>query len=258
MMRRDSPARVVLITGAAGGIGSACAKAFAATGARVVLADIDAKGSRLSSGLGARQALFVRTDLRDEGSVRALVNAAIERWGRLDVLVNNAAVLMPSKPVHETTTEEFDALVGVNLRGPYLLCRHAYRHLKRSKGCIVNVSSLAGVFGEKNHAIYSATKGALNALTHAMALDYAADGIRCNAVCPAGVSTPNSVRAIRASPDAAKLLRMRDSIHALGKTASPAEVASVVVFLASPEASFMTGTIVPVSGGADSGYGIKY
>lgn len=250
--------KVVIVTGASGGIGATCVRAFAGAGARVVMADVDESGRKLANRLGPRRCQFIRTDISDEVSVRSMIAQTVKAFGRLDVLVNNAAVLAPTKPVHETTLAECDVLLAVNLRGPFLCCKNAIPHLKRVRGCIVTVSSMAGVLGEKNHALYAATKGALNALTRSMAADYARAGIRCNAVCPAGVRTPNAEKVIRASPDVETILRLRDSIHALGYTAAPEQVASVVVFLASPAASFMTGAIVPVSGGVECGYGIKY
>jgi len=241
---------VVIVTGASGGIGRACVNAFLKAGARVVMADV-----KPSSHPRAR---FIRTDISEEASVQNLIAQTMKMFGGIDVLVNNAAVLVPTKAVHNTTLAEFNALVSVNIRGTFLCCKHAYRHLKRSRGCIVNVSSMAGVLGEKNHAVYAATKGAINALTKAMAVDYGLQGVRVNAVCPGGVRTPNAEKVIRAMPDAAKIVKLRDSIHAVGYTASPEQIAGAVTFLASPAAGFMTGAIVPVSGGMECGYGIKY
>jgi NAD(P)-dependent dehydrogenase (short-subunit alcohol dehydrogenase family) len=182
----------------------------------------------------------------------------IDTFSTLDILVNNAAVLVPTAPVHETSLEEFEKLVAVNLRGMFLLCKYSYPHLKQSRGCIINISSMAGVHGEKHHAAYAATKGAINALTQSMAVDYGPDGIRCNAICPSSVLTPNVDKMISASPNAEEIVQLRKTINCLGYTATPDQIAAVAVFLASPAASFMTGAITPVSGGTECGYGIKY
>ena len=251
-------APVVVVTGASGGIGGACVEAFMATGARLLAADIELGSKSLGEGFGSEHYQFTRTDISDEDSIVGLIARTIELFGRLDVLVNNAAVLTPTKPVHETALEELERAMAVNLRGTFLCCKHAYLHLKSSRGCIVNVSSMAGILGEKNHAIYAATKGAINTLTLSMAADYGADGIRCNAVCPGAVQTPNAERVIQGSPNATHLRQARNSISALGSTATPEQIANVVVFLASPAASYMTGALIPVSGGLECGYGIKY
>jgi NAD(P)-dependent dehydrogenase (short-subunit alcohol dehydrogenase family) len=165
-------------------------QAFAAAGARVVMADVDASGDKLATQLGPDRCRFIRADISDEAAVADLVTATVETYQSIDVLVNNAAVMVPTAPLHETSLAEFERLTAVNLRGLFYCCKHAYRHLKRSRGCIINVSSMAGVNGEQGHAVYAATKGAVNALTKSMAVDYGADGIRCNAVCPSSVLTP--------------------------------------------------------------------
>lgn len=248
---------IVIVTGAAGGIGRACVEAFVAAGARVVATDIDESGAQLEEILGAGRCLFVRANVAEEPSVISLIEQTVDYFGGLNVLVNNAAVFMGAA-VHETSVDEFERLIAVNLRGTFLCCKHAYPSLKQSQGCIVNISSMAGVQGEKSHAMYAATKGAINALTQAMAIDYGADGIRCNALCPSSVLTPNTGKLIDALPDPSGMIALRRNINHLGYTAQPEEIASVVVFLASPAASFMTGAIVPVSGGSECGYGIKY
>jgi NAD(P)-dependent dehydrogenase (short-subunit alcohol dehydrogenase family) len=248
----------VLITGASGGIGAACVQAFAEAGARVVLADVDESGREWADRLGAGRGRFIRTDVSDPASVENLIAQTIAAFGTLDVLVNNAAVLLPNAPVHETTLAEFDALIAVNLRGVFLCCKYAYPHLAQSRGCIINVSSMSGVQGEKGHAVYAATKGALNALTRSMAVDYGPVGIRCNAVCPSSVLTPNTDRIIAARPDADRIVQLRQSINVLGYTATPDQIAAVVVFLAAPAAGFITGALLPVSGGTECGYGVKY
>jgi NAD(P)-dependent dehydrogenase (short-subunit alcohol dehydrogenase family) len=246
----------VIVTGASGGIGRACVKAFLDAGARVMMSDV--ADARPVAGWSGDRCRFLRADLRDEAAVRRLIHETVDEFGRLDVLVNNAALLVPTAPVHETSLEEFDQLVAVNVRGTFLCCKHAYPHLKQSRGCVISLSSMAGVHGEKHHAAYAATKGAINALTMSMAVDYGAESIRCNAVCPSSVLTPNVDKTIAALPNAAQVVDLRKTINPLGYTAKPDQIASVIVFLASPAASFITGAIIPVSGGAECGYGVKY
>ena len=242
----------VLITGALGSIGRACVRAFLDAGASVVATDIASGGFQKNA-----RCRFLRADLQDEKAIRELVAFTVRTFGSLDVLLNNAALIPPLLPVHKTTAADFDRLVAVNLRAVFLCCKYAYPHLRRSKGSILNMSSMAGVHGEQSHAIYSATKGAVNALTQAMAIDYGADRIRCNAICPSSVLTPAVDRLIRKSRDPKKVVEYRKRVNHLGYTARPEEIASVAVFLASPAASFMTGAVVPVSGGSECGYGLK-
>jgi len=241
---------VVLVTGAAGGIGRACVEAFVHTGARVVATDVQD-----SEIVGAH---WIRADVSDENSVRDLIEQTVAKFGALDVLVNNAAVLTPTAPLQETSTNEFDKILAVNLRGVFFCLKYAYPHLQKSRGSVVNVSSMAGLFGERDHAIYSATKGALNALTQSAAADWGGDGIRVNAICPSSVTTPNVTEMISQADDPDAIHKLRQSINCLGFVASPEHIASVVTFLASPAATFITGALMPVSGGSECGYGIKY
>lgn len=245
--------KTALITGASGGIGRALVDSFLAAGANVV-------GSDLSEGEKNENPNFhfVQSDVSKPEDVENLIAQTIEHFGALDILINNAAVLTPTESVEKTSLEEFDKLISVNLRGTFLLCKAAFPHLKKSKGCILNISSMAGVHGEKQHAIYSATKGAINALTQSMAVDWGAHGIRCNALCPSSVLTPNVDKMIEALPNASEIIALRKSINALGFTATPHHIAAAAVFLCSPQAAFMTGAIVPVSGGSECGYGVKY
>ena len=242
-------AKVALITGAGGGIGRALVKAFHEAGARVVAVDLAPVDTPEYS---------IVADVSDESTVKNLIAQTIEKFGALDILVNNAAVLTPTAPVEQTSLDEFEKLVAVNLRGAFLLSKYSYPHLRDSRGCILNVSSMAGVHGEKHHAIYAATKGAINALTQSMAVDWGDDGIRVNALCPSSVLTPNVDKMIEALPNAHEIIELRKQINALGYTATPEQIASVAVFLCSPAAAFITGAVVPVSGGSECGYGLKY
>ncbi len=248
--------KTVFITGASGGIGRACVEAFAAVGANVAMSDLGDAPS-WSRELDASRIAFFPADLRDPSAIEHAISAAVKRFGSLDVLVNNAAAFLPLTTAHETSLDEFQLLFDINVRAVFLCCKHAYPHLERAKGNIVNVSSMAGVAGESMHAIYAATKGAVNSLTLAMAIDYGPRGVRCNAVCPSSVLTPTVDKMIAQSPDAAKIVEFRKRINHLRYTAQPSEIASVVLFLASPAASFMTGAIIPVSGGSEIGYGVK-
>jgi NAD(P)-dependent dehydrogenase (short-subunit alcohol dehydrogenase family) len=248
---------VVLITGGLGGIGKACVAAFLDAGARVVATDTAGAAKEYPPAFKIDRYRFLPADIREERAVEKLVADTVAAFGSLDALINNAAIFKPMAPVHKTTVAEFDALIAVNLRGLFLCCKHAFPHLQKSKGNIVNISSMAGVQGEKSHAVYCATKGAINALTKAMAVDYGPEGVRCNAICPSSVLTPNTDKLVNESPNPAKVIEKRKQITLLGYTATPAEIAAVAIFLASPAASFMTGAIVPVSGGSECGYGTK-
>jgi NAD(P)-dependent dehydrogenase (short-subunit alcohol dehydrogenase family) len=245
-----------LITGGSAGIGAAIARRFVAEGARVLIGDRDQpRGTALCAEL-RNAAVFQVLEVSDSGSFEAAIARIIELWGRLDILVNNAGIALPAEAVQNTTLDQFEQLVAVNLRGVFLGCKLAYPHLKASRGCVLNLSSMAGVTGQERHAVYGATKGAINALTKCTAVDWGREGIRINALCPAGVWTDTLRRWIDVQADAASIHEYLNRIHALGYCPEPDEIASVAAFLCSDEARFITGCLMPVSGGSECGYNV--
>jgi NAD(P)-dependent dehydrogenase (short-subunit alcohol dehydrogenase family) len=247
-----------IITGASGGIGRGCVEAFVEAGAHVMMADIDESGKDMAESFGKEHCRFIRTDLADASSIQNLIETTVEVFGSIDVLLNNGACVSPDAPIHETSIKEFEALIAVNVRGLYIICKYAYPYLKKARGSIINMSSMAGVAGEKHHCLYAAGKGFMNGLTKSMAIDYGREGIRCNAIAPSSVLTPNLDKMIAALPNANDVIELRKNVNLLGYTAKPNQIASAAVFLASQGASFITGAIIPVSGGSECGYGIKY
>ncbi len=246
--------KVAVITGGASGIGEACVCRFIDEGAHVIIADVDeAAGTALAGELGSTAA-FCATDVASEAQFAHTIEEAVARWGRLDVLVNNAAVLLPLAPLQQTSNEEFDLLMSVNVRGVWLGCKLAYPHLERSKGSVVNIASMAGVTGQGDHAVYGATKGAVNALTRCAAADWGPQGIRVNAICPCGVMTEKIRGWIEGMSDPAEGEDQMRRIHALNRWSEPSEIAAVAAFLASDDASFVTGCLMSVAGGGDCGY----
>jgi NAD(P)-dependent dehydrogenase (short-subunit alcohol dehydrogenase family) len=246
--------KIVLITGGASGIGAACALNYAAEGAIVAVIDKDAAALQaLKTQLGASH-LLLTADLLDSTAIQTAINTVLQTYGRLDAIHNNAGIASPAKPLHDTTEEEWELLMNVNIRGIYYTTRHGIVALKASRGCILNTSSLVGEIGQENHAAYAGSKGAVNALTKAMALDYAPDGVRVNAVAPAGVWTPMLRQWNKEQADPARMEQYLDNIHALGYCPEATEIASVCAFLLSDNARFVTGCIMPVSGGAELGY----
>ena len=246
--------KVILITGGADGIGRECALAYVREGASVVIADVQGARAAELAGESGGNAIGVQCDVSQGPSVEAAVRATVERFGRIDAVHNNAGIATPSKPLHLTTEEEWDRQFAVNLKGVYWTTRYAHSELARVRGCILNTASVVGLIGQADHAAYVAGKGGMIALTKAMALDYAPEGIRVNAVCPAGVFTSMLERWCEEQRDPQSMKEYLDGIHALGYCPKPDVVADVCVFLISDRARFVTGCALPVSGGAELGY----
>jgi len=246
--------KVIFLTGGSTGIGWSCAQAYATAGAKVVLV---ARGrdavEQAAAKLGPGHLGLVGDVSRAE-DVQTAIAATLACYGQLDAVHNNAGITVPSKPLHETTDAEWDALFEINLKSVYHTTRAAFAALKASRGCILNTSSLVGVIGQEIHAAYTATKGGMNTLTKSLALDYAQYGIRVNAVCPAGTWTPMLRQWCTEQPNPASIERYLDEIHPLGYCPEGDAIADPCVFLLSDMARFITGHILHVSGGAELGY----
>jgi NAD(P)-dependent dehydrogenase (short-subunit alcohol dehydrogenase family) len=243
--------RTAIVTGASSGIGRSVALRFAQYGARLVLVGRD-KGKleetgAMISGLvrEATEFLIVTDDLEDPESPRRIVDASLSQYDRLDILVNNAATIYREPPGEEfTPVAAWDAIMRVNVRSYYLLAKAAFPHLCKTRGSIVNMSSIWALVGARNQAAYSVSKAAIVELTRSLALDFAHAGVRVNCVCPSTTRTP-------------LLLKSRDSFdeesaarsHPLGRIGEPDDVAKAILFLASEAASWVTGVALPVDGG---------
>jgi NAD(P)-dependent dehydrogenase (short-subunit alcohol dehydrogenase family) len=240
--------RAVLVTGGGAGIGRAACLLFAREGARVAVVDRDAAAARETAELcGGAAALAADVAVPSEVDAAA---AAVERGlGRVDVLFNCAGVEL-SRTAHETTPEEWDRVFAVNLRGMFLVCRAVLPGMiSRGSGAIVNVSSISGLLGWPASAAYCASKGGVIQLTRQMAVDYAPHGVRVNCICPGTTETPMIGRLFALEPDPAAARARVAGMHPLGRFARPQEIAEAALFLASDEASFITGAALPVDGG---------
>lgn len=247
---------VCLITGGASGIGAACVRSFAAAGYRIALGDIQtAKGKTLARTLG-KNALFMQLDVRSEADFAAAVEAAIGRWGRLDCVVNNAAIAGVLGPITGIPLDEYEYTCSIVQRSVFLGTREAARVMQpRRAGSIVNIASVAGLSGGNGPHVYSACKAAVIALTKSVALELAESGIRVNAVCPGAIETPihTGVTDDRWLERMAKIRPgLRDN-QAINRMGLPEEIAAAVLWLASDAASYVTGHALTVDGGLTAG-----
>jgi NAD(P)-dependent dehydrogenase (short-subunit alcohol dehydrogenase family) len=235
-----------VVTGVGSGLGRAIARTFAAEGARVVGCDVDDQaGEQAMEEIGR----YRHADVSQEADVAGLVDAAVEAFGRLDVMVNNAAIQIERELV-ETTEEELDRILAVDLKGVFFGCKHAVRAMRGSGGgVIVNVASILALVGDGLLAAYCAAKGGVLGITRATAVQYGREGIRCNAVCPGDIDTPLVQAYFDAAPDPAARRAEVEGEYPLGRIATPEEVARAVVFLASDASAFMSGQPLVVDGG---------
>ena len=240
-----------VITGAAAGIGRATAELFAREGARLVLADINADGlSALRDSLAnvTDDVAVVTADVSKPEDVRRMINAAVEQYGRLDIAIANAGII-PLASVVEATPSDWDAVMAVDGRGMFLTCKYAIEQmLTTGGGSIVCLSSISGMAGQRRQSTYGPAKFVASGLTKHLAVEWAGNGIRVNAVAPGTINTER-VQQLQNEPGGPEYLEAVKAAHPMGRLGEPSEVAKAILFLASDEASFITGAILPVDGG---------
>ena len=248
--------KVAVITGAASGIGLATARLFAREGARLFLGDVEEKAGRRAAEeieSDGGQAEFVPTDVTFGDEVRRLIDGAVERYGKLDIIFNNAGIAM-SKSIPDTSEEDFDRIVAINFKGVFLGCKYAIPHLLENPegGAILNMSSNGGLVGRPGDPLYSATKHAVMGLTKSLAVTYADRKVRTNALCPGAIDTP-MVQGIIGSGDGEEGLRRVLANSPTPRVASAEEVARAGLFLVSPGNSYVNGVGLAVDGGKAAG-----
>ena len=243
--------KVALITGGTEGMGYATAELFLREGARVAITGRSGeKGSRAVRSLRKHGAvIYIQGDVSRAADAKRMVSETVSRFGRIDILFNNAGIYV-EKAAEDTTEEEWDRVIDINLKGTFLVSKYAIPHMKKQRsGVIINNSSDAGLIGNRSCPAYCASKGAVTVMTKAMALDYAKYGVRVNCVNPGTIDTPMLVREAEASADPEEYLRITNAASPIGRVGRPEEVARAVLFLASDESSFVTGAALSIDGG---------
>ena len=247
--------KVVVITGSGSGIGRACALEFAAEGASVVIADINIEAAKETAEMITKsggKATPIQVDVSSPVSVENLVEQTLSVYPQVHSLVNNAAVQI-NKTAEDTSFEEWNRQLAVNIGGVFLCSKYLLPHLRKTKGNIVNMSSVNGFFVEPTCAGYCATKAAIIGLTKAMAIDHGREGIRVNCICPGYIDAGLAEGYFQSQADPAKARTDAGKLHALGRIGQPGEVGRAAIFLASDDASFVTGIALVVDGGFGSG-----
>ena len=240
--------KTAIVTGAGAGIGESTALLFAKNGANVVCTDISDSGLRVANAIQSteRSAIFIKGDVSEVKSTEQIVSETVNTYGQIDILVNNAGIVIPGR-VDNTSPEDWDQTIAVNVRGAYLLSKFAIPHLRKTQGVIVNVASAVALMGAKDRAAYTASKGALVSLTRAMAVDYMEDKIRVNCICPGTTDTPSLKERLAKFPDPEAVRNQFIERQPLRRFGRPEEIAEGILYLATAE--FCTGTCLSVDGG---------
>ena len=248
--------KVAIVTGSSKGIGEGIARVFSQEGAKVVVVcRTEEAGKKMADELGAAEgeAIFVQTDVKSSESIQNLITTTIETFGKLDILVNNAGYHI-SKNVEETSEEEWEFIINTNLRSTFLCGKYAIPYLRKTRGNIINISSMVGLVGQPNAGAYSSTKGGQIAMSKGMAIDFAPDGIRVNVICPGWIQTPlvDDWFSQQKDPEAAQKYIFGQ--HPLGRIGTIEECGKAALFLASDDAAFVTGITLNIDGGVTLGY----
>lgn len=244
--------KVALITGGSLGLGKATALLFAKEGAKVVITGRTEKTLQETVAEAKEQGLdidYLVSDVSKEDDCKKAVDYTVDKYGRIDILFNNAGIL-PLGNTHETATQEWDKVFDINVKGTFLMSKYSIPHMLENKyGCIVNNSSILGLKAVPGVAAYNATKGAVTQLTRSMALEYAQEGIRVNAICPGTIETPMVDGLLDGMPERDAAEELFKSFHPMGRFGKPDEIAHSVLFLCDDNVGFMTGTMLSVDGG---------
>ncbi|QCY09509.1 glucose 1-dehydrogenase [Pseudomonas sp. MPC6] len=239
--------KIAIVTGGGRGIGRAIVERFVVEGAQVVVAGRSEPDPPFAGGAG--NPLFCRTDVARAADVQALMAFALERFGRLDVLVNNASVQL-EKPIGETSEAEWDWLMGINLKGVFLCAKAALAPMRQAGGgVILNIGSYDGFAADPGLAAYCASKGGVHALSKSIAVDYGREGIRCNAICPGWIRTDMMSAYLQSQADPAEAEGAVIAQHPVGRLGEPQDIANLATWLASDEASFASGQLFVLDGG---------
>ncbi|BCL71131.1 short-chain dehydrogenase [Vibrio nigripulchritudo] len=245
--------KVAVVTGAADGIGQVIAETMAKEGASVVLADIqEEKGQQASQSIAESggKALFIKTDVSQEKDMQALLEQTVQRYGKLDILVNNAAVAIGGMPINEMTEEQWQKIIAVNFSSVFRGCKFAIPHMiKNGSGSIINMASAQAHNGLQGWSAYAGIKGGVIAMSKQLAVEFGPNNIRVNTISPGTISTPMVEKVIRESEDGESIMRSFVDMHPIGRIGKPEEVAETAVYLASDASGFTTGTDIRVDGG---------